>query len=106
MPGALWPAAEAGAAADEALVAALSSAGVETSAEALAARVSVLRASAARGLSARQLRVGAVREAIEHQLLRDGLDPAKLHLIGGTRAGRAGGVARFSDRHLALELDS
>lgn len=88
---ALWPMAAVTAAADEALTASLVSAGIETTAEAIATRVAVLGATrsldtVAERHSARRaqsVRTHAIQQEIEHQLITDGLDPAKLHLIGG-----------------------
>lgn len=80
--GTLWSHEAASAAADASLVAQLDSSGVETSAAAIAG-------SAARcgpALSATGRRVAAIRAEIEQQLLRDGLQEDRLHLVGGDEA--------------------
>ena len=87
----LWASAAAATAADDVLLTSLDACGVEATAEAFNARMSVLvgvgagRTSTNSALppSRRDVRVQAIQQLIERQLIQDGLDPERLHLIGG-----------------------
>ena len=61
----------------------LASAGVETTAEAFETRMKMLRSTSAAPLTSRALRIAAIQQEIELQLIKDGLEPDRLHLVGG-----------------------
>ena len=109
----LWPSSYATETANEELLKRLESAGVETTVEALVARMRVLQAagaSATTDITARSasattvtkplrstksgaaLRVRAIQQVFELQLLRDGLKPSKLHLVGGDEPDEEAGI--------------